>query len=79
MVATDQGCRCSVPPGKTYSHCRSCCTSFASMTLWDLHRAVGDCWELDGIVPDSRGVLDTPEGIAAREAFGTRVRQAKSA
>lgn len=66
-------CACSVPPGRTYSHCRSCCASYQTLDLWDAHRDGGRCYDLEGVELDDHGVWDTPDNIQRRAIFRERV------
>ena len=64
-------CACSLPPGSTYYHCRSCCSTYMTLSLFDEHRDHGACYELEGVILEN-GVYGTPEGHAKRKMLSER-------
>lgn len=71
-------CLCSLPPNSSYFHCRSCCATFTSITLFDEHRKDGECYNLEGVYEED-GVFSTEEGHARRRALSDRLRKAREA
>lgn len=68
---TGEGCSCSLPPGSTYYHCRSCCSTFQYLMLFDTHRSEGKCWDLEGVYEED-GIYGTSEGHAKRHELSKR-------
>lgn len=70
-LAEKVSCSCGVPPGSTYFHCRSCCSTYQNLTLFDLHRDEGKCWDLEGVTKED-GIYGTPEGHEKRRTLSAR-------
>jgi hypothetical protein len=69
-------CQCAIPVGSSLAHCRSCCTSFRSVSDFDSHRINGRCHDLEGFYTN-QGVYASQEGHDLMEALKVRLRLAR--
>jgi len=69
-------CRCALPPGSTYCHCRGCCSTFLNLGLFDAHRKDGVCYDLEGVTQED-GLWGTLEGHEKRRVTSQRFKKGR--
>jgi hypothetical protein len=67
-------CRCWLPAGSSYAHCRACCRTFLTVDNFDSHRSGGLCRAVEGL-EDQDGIWGTPEGHERRRILSERFRK----
>lgn len=75
---TSCDCDCSVSPGSSICHCRSCCGSFGSVRAFDAHRIEGICGFVGDLVRQDC-IWDTPEGHQRRAVATEKMKRAREA